>query len=243
MADENLFDSASNQPTDQNYLEQLVGDGKKYKDVNELAKAYAHANKHITDLSTDLTSLREFMTTQFEQLASKRDDPPNDPPVRDPNPNPSSAAPPKETGDEDLDARIAKILETRNEETRAKENARVSEEVLIERLGSKEAAVEAVRKKAEELGVSPQFLADTAFRSPKAFFNIMGVNPNERSRSTPNPSSDVNPNNFASANQPRANTKAFYDQLRKSDPKKYWHLNTQTQMMNDALRLGDDFFR
>lgn len=256
MAEETLFDQAAkpNEPAPatptseeavQNFLEEYVGEGKKYKSVEELAKAKHHADKHIDELKTDLTSLKDFVAAQFEQMANKRNEEPKGPKEVDGERQPAPAAPPEADG-EDLEARIAKILEERDETSRLQKNANLAQEVMIEHFGSQEEAVKAVRQKAEEMGVSPQFLADTAFRSPKALFNLMGINPDEKPRTptTPASSSDVNPRMMDKTNpNPKQGTMAYYDQLRRSDPKKYWSVDVQSQLMKDALERGSDFFK
>jgi hypothetical protein len=40
------------------FLDNLVGEGKKYKDTNDLAKAYHHANLHIDELKSDLEEFK-----------------------------------------------------------------------------------------------------------------------------------------------------------------------------------------
>jgi len=40
------------------YIDQLVGDGKKYKSSDDLAKAYHHANLHIEELKSDLNEYK-----------------------------------------------------------------------------------------------------------------------------------------------------------------------------------------
>jgi hypothetical protein len=251
MADESLFDQAAKTPDStpdqdaavENFLNEYVGEGKKYKTVEDLAKAKHHADKHIDELRSDLTSMKDFISAQFENLGNRDKAIIPDPNEEDKDRKPDPVAPPK--GDEeDLNARILKLLEEKDETSRLKKNADFAQEVMIEQFGSQEAAVEAVRVKAQELGVSPQFLADTAFRSPQALFNIMGIAPGARSKSTPNASSDVNPRILDKVSPgAKPGTMAYYDQLRRSDPGKYWSVPVQQQLMKDALEKGQDFFK
>lgn len=250
MAEDNLFDKAA-APQDNddvsNFLNKYVGEDKKYKSVEDLAKAYDHADRHISNLSGDLDSLKDFMKAQFEQM-SNRDlrQPSENLPVEDKDHKPDPVAPPTGNGNEDLDSRIRKALDEADESKRLKTNAEFAQEVLIRQFGSQEDAVKAVQAKAAELGVNPQFIADTAFRSPQALFNLMGINPETtpRSPTTPGPSSDVNPRVLDKVNpNPKPNTYAYYDQLRKSDPNRYWSSSVQAQMMKDAVEQGSNFYR
>lgn len=243
MAD--VFEAAATNSSD-NFLEKYVGEGKKYKTVEDLAKAYDNANNVIPTLKEDLQTQREFIAAKLEELANQRNThiPPNDQTVEPRATNPAPAAPPN-GGVEELDARIKQILENDRTERTYQDNAQKTESVLIERLGSREAAIQAVQQKAQELGVEPGYLKQTAFTSPKAFFNLMGIDPEIKptSSSTPGSASDVNPRALAeNSTAVKAGTYGYYDNLRKSDPKRYWSPAMQKQMMLDAQAKGDEFF-
>jgi hypothetical protein len=224
------------------FLAEYVGEGKKFKDVNELAKAYANADKFIPELKNDLQTTREFIATKLEEIAERNKVEPIGQTVEPREPNPSPAAPPNAT-EADLETRIAKALEERDEVSRLRANAKIAEDGLILHFGEQDKAVEAVRQKALEMGVEPNFLKEMAYKSPKAFFNLMGVNPEEapRSNSTPNPSADVNPR-VLGLGQPKPNSYEYFDQLRKSDPKLYWSPRTQAEM-HRAAQENPDFFK
>lgn len=230
-------------PADVNALEQLVGEGKKFKTVDDLAKAYTNANSHIDELRTDLQSTREFISEELKKLAEQRNQEPPKTPVIETGsiPNPAPVAPASDPV-EDLDTRIAKALESRDTLTRLQNNANLVQEVLVEQLGSIEKAAEAVISKASELGLNPQDMKELAAKSPKAFLATMGINAEAKPKSntTPAPRSDVNPNAFNTG--PKPNTYAYYESIRKSDPKLYWNAKTQSAMHKAAQEMGEDFF-
>jgi len=237
-----------------NYVDQLVGEGKKYKDVEELAKAYAHANNHIKNVEGDNASLRtefeafrDFATAQL----TKTNPLPSNPPLPDQNeqnrqPEPAAAVPPN--GDEgavDLDARIAKMLDEKDEQKRMQGNADLAQEAMVKHFGSQEAAVKAINDRANELGVSAQWLANTAFQSPKAFFASMGLNPDipVRSTSTPASASDVNVQRLADVNPGvKPGTYAYYQELRKKNPSLYFSNKIQQEIMQRAMDEGSANF-
>lgn len=229
-------------PTDE-YLAQFVGEGKKFKTVEDLAKAYANADHHIGELRTDLQSTREFISDKLKELAEQR----NAAPPANPNSETGSipnAAPAAPSGDEveDLDTRIAKALENRDMTKRFQDNANIVQEVLVEQLGGVKEAAEAVIKKAAELGLQPTEMKELAAKSPKAFLATMGITETKpTSHSTPAPSSDVNPA-MVNTGGPKPNTYAFYEQIRKSDPKLYWNPKTQSAMHKAAQEMGEAFF-
>lgn len=226
----------------ESFLDKYVGEGKKFKDVEALAKAYEHADNHIPKLTEDLQTTREFIASKLEELAKRSEAQPIVQTDETRGNQPAPVAPPNDAG-EDLDTRIAKILEERDEVKVFQSNGKLAQDVLVEHLGSVEAAVEAVRAKAAEMGVGPEFLRETAHRSPRAFFNLMGINPDQKPQSsaTPSSSSDVNPR-MLEAGKPKPNSYAYYDQLRKSDPKLYWSPKVQASLMKDAQE-NPDFFK
>lgn len=239
----------TNVETPASHLESLVGEGKKYKDVEELAKAYANADKHIKTMEEDngtlrneFESFREFATKQLS--APRKEDQGLEPlSERQPEPKPARAAP--EVNEVDLDAKIANALSENDEKRRLKENADLAQEAMVRQFGSKEEAIKAVQKKAEELGVSAQWLANTAFQSPKAFFASMGIDPNTlpKSTSTPANASDVSPSRLADAHPGvKPGTESYYRELRRKDPRLYFSAKIQNEMMENAHKLGPDFY-
>jgi hypothetical protein len=241
MADD-IFDSGVTPPNTNEYLEQFVGDGKKFKSVEELAKAYANADNHIGELRTDLQSTREFIAEELKKLAEQRNqEPPKPVTETGSTPKPAPVAPAGETV-ENLDERIAKALEERDTLKRLQGNASLVQDVLVERLGGVEKAAEAVIKKASELGLSPSDMKELAAKSPKAFLTTMGIDAEVKpaSHATPAPRSDVNMNVVNSATKP--NTYSYFEQIRKSDPKLYWSPKTQNAMHKAAQDMGEDFF-
>jgi pyruvate/2-oxoglutarate dehydrogenase complex dihydrolipoamide acyltransferase (E2) component len=208
-------------PSYKDYVDQYVGEGKKYSNVGELIKAYANADRHIPELTRDLAAIKTERDSLKEMLMANltNENPGQEDPNPAPNPNPVESQP-------------------RPAEKQAKDNAKFTEEVMLQRFGDRDAAIKAVQDKAEELGVSPQWIAQMAFTSPKAYFVTMGIDPQNattRSTTTPAPRSDVNPQRLADANPGiKPGTYEFYNNLRKTDPSKFRSAATQRQMMKDA---------
>lgn len=242
MAD--IFEEATPSESEvSDYLAEYVGEGKKFKDVNELAKAYANADKFIPELKNDLQNTREFIAEELKKIAERNQAQPigqNDEPRA---PEPQAPVAPPNASEEDLDTRIKKALEERDEVSKLRTNAKITEDGLILHYGDQDKAVEAVRQKAAEMGVEPGFLKEMAYKSPKAFFNIMGVDPDQKpqSSSTPAPSADVNPRTLGHG-QPKPNTYEYFEQLRKSNPTVYWSPKVQSEM-HKAAQENPDFFK
>lgn len=239
MAD--IFEDGVTTPVNEAFLEEYVGEGKKFKDVNELAKAYANADKFIPELKNDLQQTREFIADELKKLAERTPVPPlpNDRDLTPP--NPVSVAPPKDG--EDLDTRILKALDERDTLKRFQNNADLVQDVLVEQLGSVDKAAEAVVSKARELGLDPKDMKELAAKSPKAFLATMGINADVKpvSSGTPAPSADVRVDAI-NVGQPKPDTYAHYEALRKSNPSVYWSQSIQQKLMQDA-QSNPDFFQ
>ncbi len=258
MAEETMFEQATDQQPEQKiepltltvdaqyneFIEQYVGEGKKYSNVGELAKAYANADRHIVELNSDLTKFKNENTFVKDLLMTNLLNDPNEikEPVTPPNEQqppaqpPEAPTPPAEEG-VDLSKKIEDALIQREAAQRRKVNATNTEKVMLEQFENREAAIEAVETRAKQLNVEPTFISNLAFDSPTAFFELMGINPDAtpRNTDTPAPRSDVNPQRLADANpRIKEGTYRFYSELRKSDPSKYRSAEVQNQMMKDA---------
>jgi hypothetical protein len=218
-----------------------VGDGKKYENVGELAKAYANADRHIVDLTSDVTKTKSERDNLKELLMTNLTDPNENKPNAEPNPNDAAppATPPEPVvppSGNDADVDISKIVEDaitqREVNAKRTNNAAETELVMLEQFETREAAIAAVQKRAEELEV---YIANLAFESPRAYFELMGINPTPRSTNTPAPQSDVNPQRLAEKN-PRVKEDSYqwFMDLRKSDPARFRSADVQNRMVKAA---------
>jgi len=77
---------AGNSQTNENYVNQLVGEGKKFKDLEALAKGKLEADRHIGEITKTLDELRAELAKQdyakslLEQMSkgseTRQDEPP-----------------------------------------------------------------------------------------------------------------------------------------------------------------------
>lgn len=233
-----VFESGDNQTT-QNALEALVGEGRKFSDAEALAKGKLEADNYIEQLKAQLAEVEakvrgeENLEQMLAKIAEKQKPTQSDPVVEANQP-----AKPAMTDDE-LAAKVRAMLEDKDRQTVITNNVTEVANRLVDVYGSEAAANEYVRKRAQELGVSVEFLQDVAARSPKAFYETVRV---EAPSSSAGPTKgDVN----AQALQKHSpgvkpNTYRWYQELRRSDPAAYSKM--QLQMHNDALKNPDAFF-
>tara|TARA_R110000823_G_scaffold67662_2_gene157597 strand:+ start:2980 stop:3723 length:744 start_codon:yes stop_codon:yes gene_type:complete len=218
-------------------LETLVGEGKKFSNNEDLAKGKAESDSFIEQLQTELQGLRGELDKRMtsEDVLAK---------IREENAK-SSAAEGNTTpslGKDDVAELVKQTLEsTRTEETMNLNLGKVDQE-LLNKFGEK--AGEWLASKSQELGVSVDFLADVAKTSPSAFFNTVGLNTETNTNASVTQSS-VNTESLAHNNQAtaiKAGTKRSYDELRKSDPRKYWSPEVQNDLFKSRQELGAEAF-
>ena len=233
MAD--VFDT-NNEPTVDLGLNDLVGEGKKYSDPDQLAKAYYNVESFAEQLKRENAELRAFKDAEE---AKSKNQPPNgngaEPVHNEDNRNEPPKTPTK--GEDDFRSQIREEVKALNEQERGQANLDSAAKRLVELTGSEAKASETIRQKASELGVTVDWLKEMAMRSPQAFYNTMGITGGQ-STSTPAPSSDVRLNNSD-------NTRNFeyYDKIRKENPKLYFDKATQAEMMKEARLQGADFYK
>ena len=222
-------------------LNDLVGEGRKYKDPDELAKAYAHVEGHSKTVERENAELRARLDA-LEANRNKSNN--NEDEGREQAPDgDNQQQPPKNNAPDaqnvDFRSQIREEVQALNETEKAKANIEAAAAKMIEVYGDAAKANEAVRKRAAELGVSVEWLQDSASRSPSAFYATMGVTQNA-SHSTPASGHGVNLDTQGGSN--RKNFE-YYDKIRKDNPKLYFSATMQTEMMNQAREQGSDFYK
>lgn len=216
-------------------IDTLVGEGKKYRDVSELAKAYVNADSHIEELRRDLAQARA------KSDAEKNQEPVV--PTQQQQSDPTPAVTERPQSNEDLRTLVGRELEALTESKRFEQNVESTAQTLIEHFGDAQKANQAVKDKARELGVSPDWLRDSAARSPKAFYATMGLNPDSERRdtSTPAPKSEVR---FESNQNNGKKNYAYFEQMRKNKDTRatYYSQSVQNEMHRLAKEQGDAFY-
>ena len=219
-------------------FESLVGDERKFKSVEDLAKGKLESDKFIEQLQTEMSGLRteldKRLTTE-EVLAQIKE---SQTTVQQPGENTTPSL-----SEDKLEELVKKTLvSTRTEETK-QGNLKAVDNKLIEMFGDK--AGNWLVTKSQELGVSPGFLEDVAKTSPSAFFNTVGLS-NSNIQSNPSvTTSSVNTETLQNVTQQQTaqvGTKKYYDEIRKENPRKYWTPEVQNQILKAREELGSDKF-
>lgn len=227
-------------------LDSLVGDDKKFKTPDDLARAKFESDRVILAREREMAELREELakrkTTEelFEQIKQRT------PPVerQATEDQPPAVTPP--LTDEDLAARIRAITQQDSVAQRTQKNLEDVTAGLVELYGDEDKANEVVKRRAQELGVPVTFLEDVAKQGPTAFFATLGV---QSPKGTPGaPRSDVNTASFSeNRGGPKPGTYGYYQALAKTmKPEEYFSPRIQNQLMKDAFAAearGEDFYK
>ena len=239
-------------PVNQSPLQTLVGEGKKFKDVDALADGKLQSDKYITKIEGENRELRSTLATADErETALKRKlefyerlnhndgtgENGKEPPV-------SGSGKEKEPASTGLGADdVLKLVETRETKIREANNLRSVEAALVKEYGADAQTV--LKAKAAELGVELDYLLNTAKTSPQALLNMIGYVPNDvRNASLTNGARSAShraPN--GKGNDANIRGASYYEKLKKEMGATKFILNQglQMQMHKDMDSLGDAF--
>lgn len=231
----------------------LVGEGRKYKTADDLAKAYANADAKIA-ADKEALATKEAENKVLKDLLEANQNKPNDAPgdklpvnkddSRDTNNQVPVDQNRQQNDDTDLPTRIREELTKAQEEREFGTNVDKVATQLKDHFGSEAKANQYIRDKAKELNVPIDWMMDVAGRSPAAFFNTVGFANTApgNSQATPNSStSDVSTAAFRNTSGGARNN-AHYEKIRKENPKLYYSTEVQKNLMIDARKQGPDFF-
>lgn len=231
----------------QKLVDELVGEGKKYKTIEDLARSRLEADKFIDRLKDENKGIREDLekletqskdSKTLEDLmelvkkATSSDDEGNQP----------------EFTQEELKKIIQDEFVNLQTDAQRKRNRQEANDNVISRFkGDKEKAAEFIKERAGELGMDVKTLADMAESSPKAFTQLLGLSatkPNESDSTTHN-YQDINTETGKFIHGDNQQTFAYFEKMRRESPSEYWKPATQQQLLKlaeEAHAKGEDFY-
>lgn len=216
-------------------FDDLVGAGKKYADPDAAAKKIVHADKHITNLETELAELRVELQarTTLESMLDKLKTP--DTTERAPN---TDRQEPGSISNVDLASEVQKLLQAEKSKEKKATNIETARTELKKRFGADyNAKLKAI---AETLDVTPNFLTDMATTSPSGFLKLIDsvAKPDPNGVGLPPQSFDLSKGGA----DPNVKNKTYFDNIRKTDLNAYFSRKVQTEMHEQAMKLGSAFY-
>lgn len=233
---------ADNQP---DFLSQLVGEGKKFRDVQALAKGKIEGDSFIEDLVRQNKELREELNKQEyakELLQTMKTENRLPTPTETSEDNTMSKAVGSHNpdGGVDIESIVERTLSKREKEQMAAANKTAVSTKLREVWGDK--AKDLLVERAKEMDVELEDIAEMAARSPKALFRMLGITNEQVAKPNVPPRGDRNPFAVeARSDVVNDRTWAYYEEMRKANKRKYFSPDVQRQLLEDKRRLGDRF--
>lgn len=247
MTEENLF---SDQPADpkvdesKDYLSELVGEGKKFKDHASLARGKAESDLYIEQLKRELAGLRgelnqrltleDFMTKMKEGKETQTPSKVEETVTPEKKPEKPSITP------EDIETLLDKKLREKEAVNQAKTNLNFVKQELSRHFGTDFQSK--LKDRLSSLGIGEDFANEVAAKSPKAFLSLLGVD--EKPNPQPNtPRGTVNSGSFTPTAQ-QAGIKTFkdYEKMRKENPAQFWTPAIQNEIFKRASEMGEAFY-
>lgn len=236
MAIDNPFETNSN---DTEYkLEDLVGENKKFKTVEDLVKGKIQSDDYIEVLKADLAKKEAELTNKmsledfYQKIKTNQPDQRTDGQTVTTKPEDSVTTP------QDINKTVLDTLNRIESERSIRSNEQRVVQKLQEVWGND--SEKKLKEKAAELSTTVSDLREIARQNPEVFFKLTDLNV---SRSAPSgtavPTSTVNPSLTNDATKRDAK---YYRELKRTNPKVYKSLDVQMQLQKDAVALGDAYF-
>lgn len=225
-------------------LSSLVGEGRKFQSVEDLAKGKVEADSFIDKLKEENNALRALIQNQEDTQRSTKV-------MEDLLERVSKATSERETPVNQTDNQprnqpgslTSKDVENIFKVLKAKEVEEQNQTKALSKIKDKykDKAEEILKSRASELGLDIDMLMQTARRSPNAFWNLIGENTNN-STNYQAPKGSVNSQAVVSGNtHGEVRNKAYYDKVKQEMGAKAFVMDAklQAQLHRDMMSLGD----
>lgn len=257
MTDMNLFsqDDQSNAeqvPDNIDYAAELVGEGKRYKDIAALAKGKVDGDAFIGRLQAELKVLRSQLQGE-QKIDAFLDQVKNlNKPAASAQSNLDNQAS-ENAGNQNINTNntnqnassislqdVESLLEKRERVRTEAQNFNYAVEKVKEAYGADYKATLATIT--QTLGATPEFMNDLAKTQPQAFLKLVGVT-GASGKATPLPNGNVRSNGLSASNASGEKNAAYYSELRKKiGNDAYYSRDIQNEIHRQALKLGEAFF-
>jgi hypothetical protein len=242
----NLFDPEDFIDPNKNYLEELVGEGKKFRSPEDLARGKAEADAFVNRLQKELADQRELLKEQVNMntiLKALKD---TQATTSNTGNQPSANEPPAQVSTlkpEDVESLLERKLSQRESQRRLEDNINFVEQKLIEAFGS--GYKTEFNKRVKDSGYEPAFLENLAQTNPKALVKLLDIQPAKEPTKVPGLFGGPTPSTVNQTTNGGAVVKnyKYYQNLRKNDPLLYSKPSIQNEMLKQAEAMGaEDFY-
>jgi hypothetical protein len=242
-----LFDTTNAAPAD---VENDNNSANGASEVEILRKRLADKDAFIEQLKAETAEYRKDLSARMslEELYASRNKPASSPADTQPNGEREVRVDVQNTNTvpskDDVTAMVREALSMELTKAATQNNIRQTKQELEKAWGSN--YVEKLEARIQDLGIGKEFIDDVAGRSPKAVLALLGVGQNEQPSNAVNTRLEVPPQSRRPANNLPVDNgvrgKSYYDNLRRTDPKRYLSPSVQIEMHNRAIAMGPKFF-
>lgn len=228
------------------YLQELVGENKKFKDVQSLAKGKAESDAYIKMMERRLdesnndylnlkgeyqakASLAELLD-QYKNQRTQNDD--INPPVIDVNERQPNSIDPKQ-----IESLVSSKIQEHEMTRKHQENFELVRRKAEEHYGPDYKRI--LNQQVNDLGMTPEQLDNLARTTPTAAIRALGLEVQTREDFQPPVRSNQRSSFTPKGTEKR--TWTWYQNLKRTNPELYKDSKTTVQMHKDAIALGDEF--
>jgi len=224
------------------YKDALVGEGKKFKDEEALARAKWESDQFIKKVTAENEQMRKELATRMtleefwektKTTQSKTNEDDGDTLRREPVAQTNAPKP------EDIVEMVRRELTEEKTKSQKAQNVEYVRQELTKTWGPDFS--EKLARKAAELGSTPEFLGSMAETQPKAFLALMVGQPTGK----PATNDYVPPRSAVTSPTQIGNQRnfAYYEKMRKENSNLYWTPRVQNEIYKAAKELGEDFYK
>lgn len=240
-------DASQDQGGEIDYVAHYTKDGKA-PDLAEISKGKYHADMHITRLEKEQAELRKELDKRltYEELMAKIET------VKSPTSKPERV---ERTEDEQIEktpnsnsldlAKVEEIMRKtyQQESVKASQQRNIEQvkDVLTKTWGA--GFERSLEQKANDLGVTKEYMDNLAATSPKAFLTLVGVTEAVRpsvAGSLPPPTRVEGRSDGGKSN---VKNMAYYNKMMTDNPREYWTPRVQNEIHEMARTMGDAFYK
>lgn len=244
---DSLLDPEDNLDTTKSYYEQLVGDGRKFKDPEALAKSKLEADSFIKQVLREKEEIRaDFLRERADNQSKAQLQDLIDQFRKTQQPNASTDLLPSSREErepglklEDMEALLEKKFQERESRVKETDNFNLVKQALVQKHGSNYSS--AIKDQIDDLGLTVDEFNSMARKQPKVLLRTLGLDqPLTQNPFQSPPRSSQRSDSFSPRGEPTRSW-SYYQKMRKESPETYHQPKTQQQMMKDAVTLGDRF--
>jgi hypothetical protein len=221
-------------------LVDLVGEGKKFKTVDDLAIGKKEADAFIEQLKQEKAAMRaelEALSKKAEQSVTLQAVLEKLEQARKPNSD-GKTEPPVINQDELKNMVRGTLEEVTKADARKTNRTKANEEVLKKFSGDAEKAAQFVASKAASLGLSKEALGDLSESSPAAFATLLGLT---ATSTQPGATGSLTSVNSEALNKGSLNRdESFFVELKKTNKKEFWSARNQQELFRYAEKHGQE---